>query len=979
MILNRTLNSLMIGLGICIAVLGVGACEASAQAVDAQLLNEEVIHDQEGTRRIGLSNGLEIVVIPTNQYAQDDVQIWLIVRAGSMYELDDQRGSAMVLERLIRAGTKNFTPDEIDELLTDQEYGLGHYQGSFVAPDHAAFMAQVHMGDDDGIERVMSFFGDVLGQGTLQVDNKQIEQEISTLAESIANDPSPDTRSRRVWLPKLLGGTRFGERFPQASIQELSRLTPDQVRAFGSSAYHPGQATLIVIGPVDPKAIETQAAKSLGSIARRNPSTTIDGRMKNDVSMRCVLHEDPGFELEQAAAVWFRDREYASDDLRSQSWSAKAGRFTNQDMKKTVLSRVAGEIVRHRLARQSTQVLGAQSEVEVDQIDLFGQIDVLQIGIDSSQGQWDQSIKFIVKECDRLSRDGAAADEVSRARRSLLARWHRDADDWTGLANSDRIGLVHWQVTTGRPMIDMVRWDQLTTDIMSQFSDDEVQRVVRQLVDTSQASYIALVAQREDGIDSSDVLRVVNDAMASPIDPIDPKWMEQLAESLIDSYPSSGLAGETNEIIEISQHAQSGVWDAKLRNGVELWVREMGSPNSQTKDNHASLHRIALRVTISGAGLGDGLGNGLGNTALSEDQRAAAIIAWNTPATESRGHRAILAYMGEHQLKVRATHEAGYVRLSVDAPSESINQAMELAYTLLHRPLIEQDAFLDWQSERTQRPSDPVDNGLEAMYSNAPRRGVDAQNLTLDDAQRVLTQIVRNGQIDIAITGSLGSQQVLEDGSSLLGTLVKRERAQLNKPIAISNPSLLTSMQEAQVECKQVNESGLAVGFVGQVDRSLDSLRSMILASMVLSDQLKQRASAKGFDGSIRANVWTSSELEGREFLMVRVRCTQDQFSQARSIIEETIDQLIIDGITQEELAGVQTRLVKSIDHYFDSPEYWSLRLSMLGVNNRRVEDLWNIREGYSEIDAKQATLVLSELIASNERFLIKIVQPPAK
>jgi len=354
----------------------------------------------------------------------------------------------------------------------------------------------------------------------------------------------------------------------------------------------------------------------------------------------------------------------------------------------------------------------------------------MQIGIESGSESrenltpgagvdWGASLGFLVRQCDRFTRDGASVEEIKRARRSVLSRWHRDADDWIDGDTRLKMGLIHWLVTTGRPVIDMVRWDRLATDLMSEISDEEIDRAVRGLVDPRSAAYVATVpgddAQpRSAGAEA--VLAVVKEGLDTPMDPIDPLWMTRIAGDLLDEKPTGG------RIDEISQHPGSGVWSAVLSNGVRVRVLGAG-------EGHEQADRVSLSVSLWSGGADAPFG-------LDDELLDAAMEAWREPTSETRSHQMISTYMKEHELVVRTRRGVGYIQLRVDGPRGAFEQAAELMFVLLDRPMIEVDAFSRWQHERSASARDPLDRGIAELYATHTIKSTRKVRLRLDDAQR---------------------------------------------------------------------------------------------------------------------------------------------------------------------------------------------------------------------------------------------------
>ncbi len=961
-------------LGLVLIAVAVGAA-----GVNIAWGSDEVIGDQVGTTRVVLDNGLEVVVVASDQTGNEvsDVQVWLVVRAGSLNESDEQRGAAMVVERAIRLGTKNYSQEQINGLVMESAMGYGMRAGSFVSFDQSAFMVEFDRDDVHKMHEAFAFFGDVLGRDSVVLDDGRVSRAIGLVVDEINDEAIAELRVRQEWLPMLLRGTPFGDRLPRAKIEELEVLSGNAVRAFGHAMYHPGRAMVIVVGDVDSEVIAQGIGDAMGDIPRGERSSVVDGRTKIDVSMRAMLTSDDEFEQGQVGMIWFRDQ----GSQATEQWSDRARGYTHEQMRSLIVERVAGEIIRHRIGRLSVQELGIGTSTGFDQIDLWGQVDLMQLGIEREGLDWEASMRFLVEQCDRLTRDGATDDELARARRSLLARWHRGADDWVEQSNRERMGLVHWMVTTGRPVIGMMRWDRLATEMMGEIGDDEIDAAARALINPKQAAYIGLVNQLDeqaidDGTDWHEalVIGVVEGALASPIAEIDADWMAGLSSSLMDDECAGGA------VQEVSVHEQSGVWDVKLGNGVRVWAREMSDKQTseqaggqaseqaskQTHDGAGG--RVYLTATVWGSVFDGGR--------VSSDEIDSALIAWRTPATEGRGHRAIAGFIDEHDLAISAKRDVGLVQLRVDGPIGAVDEAMELMYVLLDQPMIEREAFERWQAGHRSVEIDLVDAGLEMLYQKDGQACLAVDEMTLDSAQRVLTQFVRNGRIDIGIVGGMHTQTMIDRASVFFGSLVGRDiRSAGGLEECALGMDAVRASRVVRVEADDADEHGVVLGYVGPADQELVELRSLILSSMVLSDRLALLVDRKGFDGGIYATVAYTDATPGRMVFLIQARCAEGAFEDARMIMHEAIDSMTGMGIGGQEFAAKQVKIIESIAWYFDTPRYWSQRLAMLGVYGRRVGDLWEIRQGYSEIEPGRAGRVFEALIAGDEQFEIEIVR----
>jgi zinc protease len=930
---------------------------------------DQIVEDQDGTTRISLANGLEVVFVEVSprqdvngrETTDQDTAIhaWLIVRAGSLYEGDDQRGAAAIVEQMIRSGTDRFSDEEINRILANGDGSYGSQSGSFVSFDQAVYMAQFDRSDQDSFERALMFYSDVLDGDDFS--REQFEGSKRDLIKLINTEESAELRSRQRWLPELMHSTRFGQRLPIPSLNDVEELSYKKVQRFREGHYHPGQATLMIMGDIDSSTIKATLNSSLASIHRSEErSRVVDARNKIDVSGRAVLDFEPGFETHQGAVVRFRDRD--AEPVRS--WSGKAGLYRHSDLRSLVIDRVAADLIRHRLDRLSASALDREVDIGVEHIDLFGQIELVQLGIESVEGTWEELLQLLIRECDRLYRDGAGTREIERARLSVLARWHRSAQDWDRLAGSRKIGMMHWMLTTGKPLFGMDRWDEMATEYMDGIGDEEINDRVRSMSDMSEYSFIALApsesrtthiqgakgqsAKGEDPIRRNRrVIDVVEEAMESQLEPVDPDWMEKLVGPLVDMRQADG------EIREISHHGESGVWTTVLMNGVRQWTRSMRDGSG----------RVRLSATVHG-----GI---LSNPQIDELLVRGAMQAWEMPATESRTHRAIRAYLEEYDIQVYSAREVGYIQLRIDADSRSVDQALELMQALLARPMIEQNVHEDWVLDANRDGADALDEALGFLYQGIkPKR--DRSQIQVEDTQRMLTEVIRTGQIDIGIAGDIDIDHVIERSALLFGSLSDRDESYKNTKSLLTAPAV---QRERVVRLDPVDkkDQGEVIGFIDNGEQSLESLRSLILGSMVLGDAIQSRADEIGYEGIIRVQVGYSDAIGDQTVFMIRIYGDESDVKRANQIIDEAVLSITSDGVSELALRDVQERIDNSIGRYYPTSGYWSQRMSTLRVRGRRVDELWGIRDGYRDISIDDVSNALISIASSNERFRVKL------
>ncbi len=946
-----------------IAVGVVAAC-SSVSVAGGDAVIADLIPDQDGVRRYTLRSGLEVVMVPADEDAgangsqngsSDGIELWLVLRAGTMDEDDAQRGAAGVVERFVRQGLGGYDADAIDGLLAGGGELMGGRKpsGSMVLLDQTIYMGRAARDDLGGLESLLGMYAAMLRPQQWAFNDVRVSAAKSGAVEMVEGMMSPEMRARQHWLPELLGEGRLGTRVGLTEPEAIERLDAGTLASYARAYYTPSRATLLVVGGRDEAAaIERLIAQELGGLEPGQRGGVVDLRepFASDQGLtRSVAGLDPELEGHTAALVWITER----DDACLAAWSECASAFTETRMRSMLIGQVADELIRHRIERLGVASLGRETKISVDQIGLAGQVDLLQCVIQRrDSADWESSLRLLIGECDRLARDGAGQDEIVRARGSLLARWHRAADEWRAQSSAQRVWLVHWLISSGRPMTDMVRWDQRATRMMSTIGEQEIRTAIRRKLDPSSVRVLAVA--RGEPADSlamrAQIDAIVKYVRKEPLAAIDPDWMRTLGGALLDRSSFDG------EVVQVSQHAPSGTWGGRLSSGLDVWAR----PTAGDDDG-----QVEYCATLWGGLFADG--------SLCEAQIEAAMLAWTTPSSESRSARWLAVYMQEHELGLETQRVVGGVQLRVQGPAGASREALELLYVLLDRPMIDAQAFERWASQRRvgeHLGKEPLERAMVMLYQ--PELASDqACVITLDDAQRLLTRMVRNAQIGVGIAGRIDPAAEIEQAGVLLGSLAERDGGPGSAGVD-DVEGVIARERSVELATDDQGRDELVLGMMGSGMTDLEQLRASILAAMVLSDRAQALARARGLDGvRLDAQIMMSDAIGARWALVLRAR--GKSLGEGEAVFAEALSDLIAEGISDAELEGLQEDLDRSIGRYFDRAGYWSRRLSELGMHGRSVQDLWEIRSGYAAIDAERASEALRMVVNSQERFRVLV------
>ena len=202
-----------------------------------------------------LKNGLNILVRPTHATPEVAVQLWYHV--GSKDEQAKEYGMAHLIEHMIFKGTKKLSERDID-LIT---YKLSGSANAFTSNDYTAYVFRF---PNNVWEKALMIFADCMKNA--RFDEQMLRSELQAVIQEMKLYKD-DYQS--VLLEKMMSGVFQGHPYQHPIIgykHDLFDFKRDDLHAFYKKHYHPGNATLVVVGDVKRDDVFRAAEKFFGKI-----------------------------------------------------------------------------------------------------------------------------------------------------------------------------------------------------------------------------------------------------------------------------------------------------------------------------------------------------------------------------------------------------------------------------------------------------------------------------------------------------------------------------------------------------------------------------------------------------------------------------------------------------------------------------------------------------------------------------------------
>ena len=203
-----------------------------------------------------LANGLKVVVQEDHRSPVVVSQVWY--RAGSIDEVNGNTGLAHALEHMMFKGTKKVPAGQFSRIIA----AAGGKDNAFTSRDYTVYFQQLEKSRLD-----LAFKLESDRMQNLQITDAEFAKEIKVVME--------ERRWRTDDKPQSIVGEQYNAAMFQAHpygrpiigwMNDLEQMTPEDARNWYRTWYAPNNATLVVVGDVQPKKVFALADKYFGGL-----------------------------------------------------------------------------------------------------------------------------------------------------------------------------------------------------------------------------------------------------------------------------------------------------------------------------------------------------------------------------------------------------------------------------------------------------------------------------------------------------------------------------------------------------------------------------------------------------------------------------------------------------------------------------------------------------------------------------------------
>lgn len=205
-----------------------------------------------------LENGLKVVLWPTE--ATPLVSVWTWYRVGSRHERPGASGLSHLLEHMTFKGTEGIPTEEMTRTVDRRG---GRWNG-YTWLDQTAYFETATR---DALPDLLRLEAERMSKATLSEADFEAERKV-VMAELAGSENNPQEVLHREVVAAAIKAHPY--HWPTLGWStDLATITRDELVAHYRSWYHPGNATLVVVGDFDPVVALARVKEAFGGIEPR--------------------------------------------------------------------------------------------------------------------------------------------------------------------------------------------------------------------------------------------------------------------------------------------------------------------------------------------------------------------------------------------------------------------------------------------------------------------------------------------------------------------------------------------------------------------------------------------------------------------------------------------------------------------------------------------------------------------------------------
>jgi len=532
-------------------------CFKSVAQQHKTIWEQEVLPLDPAVRTGKLANGFTYY-IRHNEEPKNRVVMYLVNKAGSVLEDEDQRGLAHFMEHMSFNGTKHFPHNELVDYLQKAGVRFGADINAYTSFDETVYQLPIPSDKPELLKGGIEIMRDWAHEATL--DPVEIDKERGVVLEEKRLGKGAGERMRRVYWPVILNNSRYSVRVPIGLDTVLNNFKRPVIARFYNDWYRPDLQALIIVGDINVDQMEATVKQQFSSLKnpvheKVRPKYTVPLTGKN-----------------QFIAV--TDKEMTSTEAEIMIKHKAPELKTAADYRTALVNSLFDQMLSARYAellrKSDPPFISGSAGIS----GFMGGLDAYDASVQAKPGELEKGLKAVWRETERLKHFGFTTTELERAKTAYMNEMESAVKekDKTNSGNYVKEYQAYFLTNSAAPGID--KEYQLTKDDLAGITLTDVNNLATSYI-TNTNRDILILAPEKDKSSLPDETVVNSWLKAVDEETLTPYKDELSNQPLLSAMPTPG------KIQSEAQNRELNITTITLSNGVKVLLKPTDFKNDQ--------------------------------------------------------------------------------------------------------------------------------------------------------------------------------------------------------------------------------------------------------------------------------------------------------------------------------------------------------------------------------------------------------------
>lgn len=508
-----------------------------------------------------LSNGFTYY-IRHNDEPKKRVLMYIVNKAGSVLEEEDQRGLAHFMEHMSFNGTAHFPHNQLVDYLQKAGVRFGADINAYTSFDETVYQLPLPSDKPDILHDGLLIMHDWAQSVTL--DSSEIDKERGVVLEEKRLGKGAGERMQRQYWPVILNNSRYAVRIPIGLDTVLDNFQRPTIARFYHDWYRPDLQALIIVGDINVDSLERVVKVQFADL--KNPANERP-RPDYTVSLTGENH-----------FLAITDREMMTTRAEVLIKHPAQLLKTAADYRENIIHVLFNQMLAARFAELSRQSDPPFVEASANIGSFFGGTSIFDANLNARPGGLEKGFKAVWSEMERLKRFGFTSTELERTKQSYQNAMETALKEKNKTSSESFVKEYQNYFLKGIAAPGIETEYKLTNEYLSGITIADVNNVAVSYISSHNRDVLILGPEKEKALLPNEVT-IDNWMKAVEQEKLQPYQDEVSLQSLLAHKPVPGRIKK-----EVKDEVL-GITTLTLSNGVKVLIKSTSFKNDEIRFN----------------------------------------------------------------------------------------------------------------------------------------------------------------------------------------------------------------------------------------------------------------------------------------------------------------------------------------------------------------------------------------------------------